>query len=130
AARKLTSAASTMADTPGALQLRLLQTVVDVAAEKNSTLVMPFPVELLRFFQRGADKAGVPSSGGESVPLDAGPSREASSSRTERSRTRTARAVHAAPALDGSMADQQAAARTRAERRRLEREVWPEIPVR
>ena len=37
--------------TPGALQLRLLQTVVDVSAEKNSTLVMPFPVELLRFFE-------------------------------------------------------------------------------
>jgi hypothetical protein len=29
----------------------LLQTVVDVASEKNSTLVMPFPVELLRFFE-------------------------------------------------------------------------------
>ncbi|SCE22526.1 Regulator of protease activity HflC, stomatin/prohibitin superfamily [Streptomyces sp. SolWspMP-sol7th] len=131
AARKLTSAAHTMADTPGALQLRLLQTVVDVAAEKNSTLVMPFPVELLRFFQQAADKTGVPASGGESVPVDAGPSREASSSRTERARarTRTARAVHAAPALDGSMADQQAATRTRAERRRLEREVWPDIPV-
>jgi hypothetical protein len=41
-----------MADTPGAFQLRLLQTVVDVAAEKNSTLVMPFPVELLRFFDQ------------------------------------------------------------------------------
>jgi hypothetical protein len=41
-----------MSDTPGALQLRLLQTVTDVAAEKNSTLVMPFPVELLRFFER------------------------------------------------------------------------------
>ncbi|MET8558862.1 SPFH domain-containing protein [Streptomyces sp. NPDC004959] len=132
AARKLTAAAGTMADTPGALQLRLLQTVVDVAAEKNSTLVMPFPVELLRFFQQAADKVGVPASGGESVPLDAGPSGEAASSRTDRARarTRTARAVHAAPALDGSMADQQSAARTRAERRRLEREVWPEIPAR
>jgi hypothetical protein len=32
--------------------LRLPQTVVDVAAEKNSTLVMPFPVDLLRFFDR------------------------------------------------------------------------------
>ncbi|MFF4503890.1 hypothetical protein [Streptomyces sp. NPDC001401] len=40
-----------MADTPGTLQLRLLQTVVDVSAEKNSTLVMPFPVEMLRFFE-------------------------------------------------------------------------------
>ncbi|MEV0739516.1 slipin family protein, partial [Streptomyces sp. NPDC050549] len=31
---------------------RLLQTVVAVAAEKNSTLVLPFPVELLRFLER------------------------------------------------------------------------------
>jgi len=52
ASAKLADAARVMADTPGALQLRLLQTVVDVAAEKNSTLVMPFPVELLRFFDR------------------------------------------------------------------------------
>jgi regulator of protease activity HflC (stomatin/prohibitin superfamily) len=52
ASTKLAQAASAMSDTPGALQLRLLQTVVDVAAEKNSTLVMPFPVELLRFFER------------------------------------------------------------------------------
>ena len=34
------------------LQLRLLRTVVEVAAEKNSTLVLPFPVELLRFLER------------------------------------------------------------------------------
>jgi regulator of protease activity HflC (stomatin/prohibitin superfamily) len=54
ASTKLAQAARVMADTPGALQLRLLQTVVDVAAEKNSTLVMPFPVELLRFFDRHA----------------------------------------------------------------------------
>jgi regulator of protease activity HflC (stomatin/prohibitin superfamily) len=54
ASAKLAQAAQAMADTPGALQLRLLQTVVDVAAEKNSTLVMPFPVELLRFFDRAA----------------------------------------------------------------------------
>ncbi|MBK8078275.1 MAG: slipin family protein [Kineosporiaceae bacterium] len=52
ASTKLAQAARAMGDTPGALQLRLLQTVVDVAAEKNSTLVMPFPVELLRFFDR------------------------------------------------------------------------------
>jgi hypothetical protein len=39
------------------LQLRLLQTVVEVAAEKNSTLVMPVPVELLRFFDRIAPAA-------------------------------------------------------------------------
>jgi hypothetical protein len=48
------------------MQLRLLQTVTEVAAEKNSTLVMPFPVELLRFFEhaaggRAADRPPVPS---------------------------------------------------------------------
>ena len=52
ASTKLAQAARVMADTPSAMQLRLLQTVVDVAAEKNSTLVMPFPVELLRFFEK------------------------------------------------------------------------------
>jgi hypothetical protein len=47
-----------MAADPAALQLRLLQTVVEVAAEKNSTLVMPVPVELLRFFDRTAPANG------------------------------------------------------------------------
>ncbi|MER5665334.1 slipin family protein, partial [Streptomyces mirabilis] len=35
----------------------LLQTVVAVAAEKNSTLVLPFPVELLRFLERAQQPA-------------------------------------------------------------------------
>jgi regulator of protease activity HflC (stomatin/prohibitin superfamily) len=52
ASEKLADAARVMADTPAALQLRLLETVVQVAAEKNSTLVLPFPVELLRFLER------------------------------------------------------------------------------
>src|SRR5712691_7316612 len=54
ASKKLAQAASVMSADPAALQLRLLQTVVEVAAEKNSTLVMPVPVELLRFFDRAA----------------------------------------------------------------------------
>jgi hypothetical protein len=54
ASYKLSEAARTMDANPAALQLRLLQTVVEVAAEKNSTLVMPFPVEMLRFFDRAA----------------------------------------------------------------------------
>ncbi|MCI4078812.1 slipin family protein [Streptomyces sp. MMS21 TC-5] len=52
ASKKLAEAATVMSDQPAALQLRLLQTVVAVAAEKNSTLVLPFPVELLRFLER------------------------------------------------------------------------------
>jgi regulator of protease activity HflC (stomatin/prohibitin superfamily) len=52
ASAKLADAARAMGETPGALQLRLLQTVSDVAAERNNTLVMPFPIEMLRFFDR------------------------------------------------------------------------------
>jgi regulator of protease activity HflC (stomatin/prohibitin superfamily) len=58
ASQKLSDAAKVMADTPAALQLRLLETVVEVAAEKNSTLVLPFPVELLRFLERAASPEG------------------------------------------------------------------------
>ncbi len=52
ASEKLAEAAEIMAEHPAALQLRLLQTVVEVAAERNSTLVLPYPVELLRFLER------------------------------------------------------------------------------
>lgn len=69
AARKLAQAATVMAADPAALQLRLLQTVVEVAAEKNSTLVMPLPVELLRFFDRAAPAA--PQTGQAQTPADA-----------------------------------------------------------
>jgi regulator of protease activity HflC (stomatin/prohibitin superfamily) len=61
AAQRLSDASAIMAQTPGALQLRLLQTVVEVAAEKNSTLVMPFPVEMLRFFEKAAESASAPA---------------------------------------------------------------------
>jgi hypothetical protein len=61
ASKRLAAAANVMARDPAALQLRLLQTVVEVAAEKNSTLVMPVPVELLRFF----DKFTPPTPAGE-----------------------------------------------------------------
>ncbi len=60
ASKKLAEAAQQMSESPAALQLRLLQTVVAVAAEKNSTLVLPFPVELLRFLERAQGGGGVP----------------------------------------------------------------------
>jgi len=70
ASHKLAEAAATMADTPTALQLRLLETVVEVAAEKNSTLVLPFPVELLRFLERAG---GAPPSPAPPPPTPAPP---------------------------------------------------------
>ncbi|SMQ19651.1 Regulator of protease activity HflC, stomatin/prohibitin superfamily [Streptomyces sp. Ag82_O1-12] len=70
ASKKLAQAARQMADTPSALQLRLLQTVMAVAAEKNSTLVLPIPVELLRFLERGAQPAPSESPGRAESPGD------------------------------------------------------------
>jgi regulator of protease activity HflC (stomatin/prohibitin superfamily) len=77
ASKRLAAAANVMSRDPAALQLRLLQTVVEVAAEKNSTLVMPVPVELLRFFDQMApasdrrpaeDSASLADFGDEDVP--------------------------------------------------------------
>nr|WP_082876517.1 slipin family protein [Nocardia pseudobrasiliensis] len=67
AAHMLAEAGSTMSQAPAALELRLLQTVVEVAAEKNSTLVLPFPVELLRFLERATPAEGKAPSAGEGV---------------------------------------------------------------
>jgi regulator of protease activity HflC (stomatin/prohibitin superfamily) len=50
ASEKLSQAAEVIARHPIAYQLRLLQTMTEVAAEKNSTLVLPIPVELFRPF--------------------------------------------------------------------------------
>src|ERR1700723_1640927 len=71
ASKRLAAAANVMARDPAALQLRLLQTVVEVAAEKNSTLVMPIPVELLRFFDKMTppDAAGAPKSAADSASM-------------------------------------------------------------
>ncbi|MFF1511055.1 slipin family protein [Streptomyces sp. NPDC058326] len=57
ASKKLSEAAEVMSEQPAALQLRLLQTVMAVSAEKNSTLVLPIPVELLRFLERATPGA-------------------------------------------------------------------------
>lgn len=63
ASKKLAQAAGEMSEQPAALQLRLLQTIVAVAAEKNSTLVLPFPVELLRFLERAQQPAAETGAG-------------------------------------------------------------------
>lgn len=52
AAETLGEAADVMEQHPAALQLRVLSTMTEVAAEKNSTLVFPVPVELLRWVDR------------------------------------------------------------------------------
>src|SRR6202161_605758 len=71
ASKRLAAAANVMARDPAALQLRLLQAVGEVAGERNSTLVMPVPVELLRFFDKMTppDAAGAPKSAADSASM-------------------------------------------------------------
>jgi len=50
ASRALKKAAEVIAQSPAAIQLRYLQTLTQISAEKNSTIVFPVPVELLKAF--------------------------------------------------------------------------------
>ena len=58
AAEKLTQAADIISRNPQALQLRFLGTLTEIATEKNSTIVFPLPLELLKAFsyQKPEDK--------------------------------------------------------------------------
>ena len=50
AAEKLSAAAEIMARQPAALQLRFLQTLVEISAEKNSTIIFPIPIDVITPF--------------------------------------------------------------------------------
>lgn len=60
ASQRLADAAKIIAQSPNAIQLRFLQTLTEVAAEKNSTLVFPVPIDLLTsikgYFDRGSEE--------------------------------------------------------------------------
>merc|ERR1712190_685146 len=55
AAAQLAKAADTISDSPGALQLRYLHTLVKISAEKNSTILFPLPMEIMRGMQAFSD---------------------------------------------------------------------------
>jgi regulator of protease activity HflC (stomatin/prohibitin superfamily) len=57
ASQTLTEAARVMAQEPGAMQLRYLQTVTEIVAENNSTTIFPLPMELLTPFLAGRKDA-------------------------------------------------------------------------
>ena len=50
ASRALKEAADVINQSPAALQLRYLQTLTQISTEKNSTIVFPIPIELLKAF--------------------------------------------------------------------------------
>jgi regulator of protease activity HflC (stomatin/prohibitin superfamily) len=53
-AERLAAAAHTIALEPAALQLRYLQTLREIAAENNSTVLFPIPVDIISYFMRGS----------------------------------------------------------------------------
>ena len=57
ASAKLKDAADVMATQPVAIQLRYMQTLTEIATEKNSTIIFPMPVDILKYFM---DKLGRP----------------------------------------------------------------------
>lgn len=58
ASERLREAAEVLARQPIAYQLRFLQTIAEIATERNSTIVLPVPVELLAHFGRSGGHAG------------------------------------------------------------------------
>ena len=56
AAAKLVDAARLMAEQPMSLQMRYLQTLAEIATEKNSTIIFPIPIELIKPFLEKAGK--------------------------------------------------------------------------
>jgi regulator of protease activity HflC (stomatin/prohibitin superfamily) len=48
ASRQLTEAAQVLQSQPAALHLRYLQTLVEIAAEKNSTIIFPIPIDWMK----------------------------------------------------------------------------------
>ena len=67
ASRKLADAAAILQEYPMALQLRYLQTAVEIAAENNSTTVFPIPMELMSVASGGEGKS-VAAAGAEGMP--------------------------------------------------------------
>ncbi len=64
AAQTLVNAAKILGSTPAAMQLRYLQTLTEIGAEQNSTVVFPMPIDIIRPFlniMEKADKGALPN---------------------------------------------------------------------
>ncbi len=79
AAAKLTQAAELIEKQPIALQLRYLQTLIEVGSEKNSTIVFPVPIDIMSAFKSVLDRLahrGVPPEAKEITSSDEGKGEE------------------------------------------------------
>jgi regulator of protease activity HflC (stomatin/prohibitin superfamily) len=65
ASTRLAEAAHIMAVEPSAMQLRFLQTLVEIATEQSSTIVLPIPLDLISpFIENARQKAAAGKTGG------------------------------------------------------------------
>ena len=65
AAEKLAMAAELIQKQPAALQLRYLQTLVEIGAEHNTTVIFPLPIDMLAALTNALNRFGAPASGGQ-----------------------------------------------------------------
>jgi regulator of protease activity HflC (stomatin/prohibitin superfamily) len=74
ASQTLVNAAKILSSIPAAMQLRYLQTLTEIGAEQNSTVVFPMPIDIIKPFLDLREKAGKPlgANGEVSVPLAEG----------------------------------------------------------
>jgi regulator of protease activity HflC (stomatin/prohibitin superfamily) len=71
ASQTLVNAAKILGSIPAAMQLRYLQTLTEIGAERNSTVVFPMPIDIIKPFLDLLDKAGKPlgANGADHAPL-------------------------------------------------------------
>jgi regulator of protease activity HflC (stomatin/prohibitin superfamily) len=67
AAEKLSMAAEQIQKQPVAIQLRYLQTLVEIGAEKNTTVIFPLPVDLLTSLTKFLERSGASQAGGRAA---------------------------------------------------------------
>ncbi|MGO8738216.1 slipin family protein [Rhodoblastus sp.] len=60
ASQTLVNAAKILGSIPAAMQLRYLQTLTEIGAERNSTVIFPMPIDIIKPFLELLDKAGKP----------------------------------------------------------------------
>jgi regulator of protease activity HflC (stomatin/prohibitin superfamily) len=58
AAAKLAMAAEVIQKQPAAIQLRYLQTLIDIGTEKNTTIVFPLPIDIITTLERALERTG------------------------------------------------------------------------
>jgi regulator of protease activity HflC (stomatin/prohibitin superfamily) len=62
ASQTLVNAAKILSSIPAAMQLRYLQTLTEIGAEQNSTVVFPMPIDIIKPFLDIVEKTGMPAS--------------------------------------------------------------------